>query len=464
VTADPRQITARSRPSHGARVGRLAAALGHPFMPWQHTATDLLAEFDPATGLRSNPFSVLTVQRQAGKTTLIQALAVDRCLLDAPGQRVWYTAQTGSVAREKWAEVAALLCAESSPLSGYIAAKWTNGSECLTFPNGSTFRPFPPTRDALHSKQSDLVIVDEAWKFDPLRGTELMQAISPTQATRPGAQTILLSTMGTLTGSTWFHGWVDRGRAGDPAVTYAEWGIGDDGDPNDLDAVIAAHPAVGHTISRQFVVDQLPILGASEFARAYGNARTASALEIIPAPQWALIRHRDAVPDLAVAPALGVDVARDRSSSAIVACWPAAAGGVPVLELVACRPGTAWAAPALARLRTDTGRPVLADSAGPVLTVVDDLRRLDVPVDQVTTRDYTAACAGLLDRIGDRTVWHRGDPDLDAAAAAATRRPIGDAWGWARDATSAPLVAGTLALWAHTHRPAAPVRPAFAAG
>jgi hypothetical protein len=463
--ADPRFITARSLPTYGRRVARLAAALGHPLMPWQRLTADLLGEHTP-DGLRAHPFGVVTVQRQAGKTTYVQAAAVERCLLGPPGQRVWYTAQTGAVAREKWAEVATQLCAETSPLAGYVAAGWSRGSEVLTFPNGSTFRPFPPTRDALHSKQSDLVIVDEAWKFDEVRGAELLQAISPTQATRPGAQTVLLSTMGTLTGSTWFHRWVDRGRGGDPAVTYVEYGIGDAGDPEDLAAVCAAHPAVGHTITPAFIAAQLPILGPSEFARAFGNARTATQTAVIPAPAWQAIRHRDVTPRLAVPPVLGVDVATDRSAGAIVACWPDV-DGVPTLEVIYHGP-VAELAGRVQQIKAGHLVPLIAaDSAGPVLTVTDELARLGVSVTALTPREYSAACASLLDKITAGAVQHRGDPALDAAVAAATRRPIGDGgWGWARrsaGADVAALVAGTLAVWAHHRRPVA-VRPSVYAG
>jgi hypothetical protein len=79
----------------------------------------------------------------------------------------------------------------------------------------------------------------------------------------------------------------------------------------------------------------------------------------------------------------------------------------------------------------------------------------------------TLACAGTLDRITDRTVRHRGQPELDAATAGAGRRPIGDGWVWARRGSTAdvaPLTAASLALWAHAHRPAAPLRPVTYAG
>jgi hypothetical protein len=319
--------------------------------------------------------------------------------------------------------------------------------------------------------QSDLVILDEAWKHDAVRGAELMQAIGPTQATRPGAQVVVVSTAGTAD-STWLRPLVDRGRGGDPAVTYLEWGIGDDVDPMDLDAVAAAHPAIGRTIDRQFLVDQAGIMAATpgEFARAYGNRWTTTLEQLIPAVSWAAIRHRDGTPADGVAPVLGADVAVDRSAAAVVACWPDTEG-TPTLEVVTYGPGTDWVAPRLLELHTAHGSPVVLDGGtGPASTVVDQLRhREQLPdwVRAVTPREYTTACAQLLDAITDRTIAHRGDPALDAAVGAAARRTVGEGWAWSRRLPTtdvSPLVAGTLALYGDRHRPPNPVRPVAYAG
>ena len=55
---------------------------------------------------------------------------------------------------------------------------------------------FAPTRDALHSRFSDLAVIDEAWAFDATRGAELLQGALPTQKTRPGAQIWIVSAAG----------------------------------------------------------------------------------------------------------------------------------------------------------------------------------------------------------------------------------------------------------------------------
>lgn len=468
--AEPRHHSER-RPgtrTHGPRIARISHALGkRPFIPWQHRAADLFGEFDPATGLLTRSLGVLTVQRQAGKTELVKAMIVDRCLFHGPAQRVWYTAQKGDYARDQWAAVVTELSAKGSPLAGLVAAIWSKGSEVLTFPNGSTFRPFPPTRDALHSKQTDLVLVDEAWRHDPVRGAEIMQAISPTQQNRVKLgfgrpQTILLSTMGTAD-STWWHSWVDKGRAGDPTIgAYIEYGIGDAGDPDDLDAVVAAHPAIPYLTDREFLAGERGKMAGNEFARAYGNARTATDQRFIDLAAWRAASTADAPTGRLV---LAFDAAPDRSRSAIVAVAGA------VAEVIDSRPGVEWLPDRMHDLAAKwTPAAIIVDKGGPAAPLADRLERagLSLELTAVGTADYAAACVQLTDALAARTVRYRQHPALDLAADAAVPRPVGDGmWAWGRRKSGGPIceiVALTLALWGDAHRPAPPLRPVVYAG
>lgn len=457
-TVEPRHATPLipGRPNLAGRVSRVSRAiLGRPFMPWQLRASQLLNEIDPATGLRAHPVVVVTVQRQAGKTSWLGAEAVERCLLGQQGRRVWYTAQSGKYAREKWAEVAQLLTAAGSPLAGYVAAKWSNGSERVTFPNGSTFGPFPPTRDALHGEQSDLVIVDEAWRHDARRGGELLQAIGPTQATRPGAQVVIVSTMGTIE-SEFLHALVDQGRGGADGIAYLEYGIGDHGDPTDLDAVAAAHPAIGHTIDRDFLAREARVMAPGEFARAYGNARTTSDERYISPELWSAAAT-DELPDRSGRLVLAAELAQDRSRAAIIA---SAAG---VLEVVESRPGIEWVGPRLLDLAARwSPAAIVVDPAGPSSTLHDELTRAGLTLYPLQAAERLTAPQRLMDDLAAGAVRVVPHPDMDAAADAAKPRVVGDGWVWGRRLSGGPIpeiVAGTLAAWVDLHKPAPPARP-----
>src|SRR5699024_11308895 len=82
------------RPTIGPRIGVVSRALGRPLMPWQQRAADVAGEIDPETGRLAYPLVLATVPRQSGKTALVLATQLDRCV-SGRSQRVWYTAQTG---------------------------------------------------------------------------------------------------------------------------------------------------------------------------------------------------------------------------------------------------------------------------------------------------------------------------------------------------------------------------------
>jgi hypothetical protein len=72
-------------------------------------------------------------------------------------------------------------------------------------------------------------------------------------------------------------------------------------------------------------------------------------------------------------------------------------------------------------------------------------------------RQYGQACGALYDDVQAGRLAHRGQPALDDAVVGARKRPLGDAWAWARipeAADPAPLIAATLARWGWASAPA----------
>lgn len=453
----PRYQTARkTHRTYGWRVGRLAAALGKPLLPWQQLAADLIDEHDE-TGLRTNKLVVMTLPRRSGKTELLLLRQTDKALFGPPNQRLWMTAQTGSMARERWREYTDWL--KTTPLGPRLKVKAVVGAERIIFPNGSTIRPFSPTRESLHGMASDEVALDEMWAIDPVRGQEIMAAVGPTMATRPGSQIILTSTMGTAE-STWFHGFCDRGRKGDPGVTYLQWsaeGVA----PDDYDAIAAAHPSVGTLIDPAFIREQAALMSDTpgEFLRAFCNIPTKTAERVIPRELWDKAVTADG-PTGQIC--LAADISADRSQADIVAC------GSGVLEVIESRKGHAWVA---ARMQDLISRhspaAVCVDTIGPSAALHDELSRKGVTLLPVTGREMATACEAFLTDLSTGALRHRRHPQLDAAVDNAATRPLGDGFAWSRRRASAPisaLVAATLASYADQHRPAEPVRPYAAAG
>lgn len=444
--------------------------LGSPFMPWQYLVADVAGEITDA-GLPRYPLVVVTVQRQAGKSHLAMARKGERCFR-VPGYRAWYTAQTGGDARDQFLKFGEQVA--GSPLGSLrvrrggilVPAVRTlvgNGREVMHFANGSELRPHPPTPKALHGKQGDDNDVDEGWAFTAEQGRELLQAIGPTQLTRPGAQTWIVSAGGTAE-STWLAELVARGREGDPGLAYFEWGIPDDADAEDLDVIAAHHPAYGHTVTLDSLRSLRVQFGddSAGWARAAGNRWSEVIGGAISAREWAAVRYPDPVPE---GGRVGYGAARtpDGTQTGIAAAVALDDGRV-VVEIVEVLNGvTARAAAARAREWATDG-PVAVTPDGPSAPIALDLskswerRYLPTP-----TRDYSAACANLLDGIRTRTVLFRPHPDLDAAVAVLASRAVGDGgFVWSRKTAAAPVAtaeAATLAVHALAHGRKSPGRP-----
>ena len=429
-------------------------------MPWQELVADVSLEVLP-DGRFAYGLVVVTVPRQSGKTTLFAGVMEHRAIATRQA-RVWFCQQTGKDAVD-WLinEHAPML----APFADQVYIRRAQGTEHVKWlRSGGLVRPFPPVPDALHGKTSDLVVVDEAWAFDLIRGRALDQAIVPTQATRPNAQVWKLSTAGDA-GSQWWLGTVEAGRAAVRAdrregIAYFEWACPDDVDPTDPAAWPQYHPAYGITIHDSAMRAALELLGPDEFARAYGNRWIATAARVIPASVWAARADPDTPLPAAGGVALAFDVAVDSSDAAIVAAWRDDDGTAHV-EVADHRPASGWVAARLVELAERWQPVALAfDAAGPALDVADQARRLGLEVDGLKARDYAAACAGILRELTDGSVRYRPHPALDDAVAGAGRRALGDAWAWGRRQTAvslAPLTAATVAVWAFDH--ATPVGP-----
>lgn len=455
----PRFATQRNydRPTLGTRRRDFARIwLRKPLLPWQCLVADVTGELDPTTMLPYYDMVVVTVQRRAGKSHLSMTKTAERCV-SVPGWRAWYTAQTGSDARDAFLEFDEDVI-DGTPLAGLRRTLRGNGHEVMRFANGSTLRPHPPTEKSLHGKSSDDNDIDEAWAFSSEDGRLLMQAISPTQATRPAAQTWVWSAGGTPQ-STWLAQLVADGRAGrvpvtndDPRVAYFEWGIPDDMDLDDLEGIASYHPAYGHTVSLaalRRMRTQLP--DDADYARAAGNRWTEIIGGAIPAGDWLAVRCNDPIPDH-VPVTYGAARAADGSHVVLTAAAPV--GDRVLVEVLDVMPAFAPAERIQGWVGDD---PVAVLPTGPSASLRDDLALGGVRLYDMTGRDEATGVQQLLDAIAARAVAFRQHQVLDdAVKVTGTRRVADGGKAWARVAAGAPIAAiesATVAVWGVRRRP-----------
>lgn len=480
MSAPPRHHTPRNydRATRGGQVAKLAAAARSPLLPWQVDAVDVALEVDPATGGNWYDTVVVVIQRQAGKTKLVGDVATYSAVTTRAA-RLWYTAQRGKFAsswmRDEYFELLAtpgaqrLFGAPGSATCKYRLSRRA-GQEGVFWPlTRSSFLAFPPLRDAMHSKQSDKVFIDEAWAHDAIKGEELRQAIRPTMNTRPGAQQWIVSAAGHA-GSEYLAEYEDLGllSLSDPTsrVCYIDYGIPEDADPEDLDVIAHWHPAFGERKGNGDVMLDMPRLQAARadfgtdsagWARAYGTRRTGSKSAAFPPGTWSsCTRPRPSAPPTPTAAA--IDSTPDGRLVAIAAAWPTGDDGATA-ELVWVGPPEDLS-PILARFDAKHRLAFAYDASSPaILNIVEDIAR-DAPTIRTLPRaalDVATACNRLARQVIERKLVHYGQADLNAAVEAAARVDVGDgAFKWRRASSAgpiAPLVAVTLAV-GQTSKPA----------
>ncbi len=473
----------KGRRNYGAAVARIARAFGTPLMPWQQHAAALQTErLDD--GRWAYDELLFTVQRRAGKTTVRVPITWHRALI-RPGCRLWLTAQTRQDARDIMVDdVGALVRKAPRVLASRAKLRRSQGSEGWHFTNGSIWRVFAPGEDAMHGKASELVDVDEGWAFDALQGSAVEQAVAPTKLTTDG-QFSVFSTMGTAS-SSWFHHKIAKGRQAAADGSREGVAIIDMGIPYELAGQVRAqleqgpgspdwatamgtlarhHPAFGYTITRVGAFDSVARQlfdaadggGVDGVLRALGNVETATTTAAIPAVSWARLK-RDTWPEPSRPLVFALEVGMDRADACIAAAWIDDTGAV-LVDVLEHGPGADWIPGRLAELKT-RWKParVVADRVGPVVDLVDELRRLGHVIDCPTSSEYATACQGLLDAVLDEArLGHPGHRALDAAVKAAVTAPLGDGWKWSRRKSAdsiAALVAVTLARWGLLTMPA----------
>lgn len=462
-------MTARdhSRATHGPKLAAIAAELGQPLLPWQRYVADVALEVDER-GLFVYSTVLITVPRQAGKTTMDLAASIQNALMGR-NRRTWYTAQSGQHATEKFLEMVELW--ESSAIRQLAPrARRSNGSAGLPFVNGSKFRPFAPVEGALDGKQADKVSLDEFWYWTSQQYAILRQSFSATKLTREMVtgqrpQTWIFSTEGTVE-STALNALLDEQRSSDPdrTVAFFDWGILEDDDPFDLDRIYAQHPGAGYLFNREGLEAFRAEFADSpgEFARAFGNRRTGATERVIPVEPWRAARFDEPTPPppgrVCFAAAVGVDGV----DTTITATQLHGPGTLSAVVNGGWMESTYGALDKLREMRSkypDAG--FIIDPNGPSAALHDEAERDGFELIPVKTGDVVAATqatvAGICNPAGP-TWRYRPHDKLDAAAELATKRFAGDGtWLFGRRASVgsiSALEAANLGAYGIHHLPA----------
>lgn len=425
-------------------------------MGWQRLIADVGGEVLDEDGRPAYTSVWISVPRQNGKTTLILAWEIDRCLwFDAP-QRVIYSAQTGKDARSKLLEDQWPMIEHSSLRPAFLTPLQSMGAEAIRFKNGSRISVMASDEGSGHGKTIGLGVIDEAFRDADNRRE---QALRPAMRTVRDAQLIVASTMGTDQ-SVYLNRLVETGREAaaadrdDSRVAYFEWSAPDDADIEDPAVWQACTPALGKTVDLDTIRAEFEANRQTpgEFQRFALNMRTASSERIIPELVWRKVCNEFVVPDGRLV--FGMDCDPDRASGSI-----ARADQTGRVELIEKDAGTGWLIPTVTQLARKWAAPVAVDPGGPAAFLIPELLRAGVRIVEVGGKDLGRACGLFYTAVADGEISVRSDGRLDLALAAAKKRELGDLWTFARKSSSAdiaPLVAVTVAFWAAQQHPKPP--------
>jgi hypothetical protein len=255
---------------------------------------------------------------------------------------------------------------------------------------------------------------------------------------------------------------------GAPRVACFVWGARDDQDPYALADIEAFHPGVGFTLNGTTITAETVLSAAdkttrAEYQRAYANRRTRTSADLIPADTWAALSWDAldltdvAAPTEAGALHLVYDVAHDRQSAGIVACWRDPATSRVRIKAVYHAPGVSWLPDKVAELWAQL-RPgkVRAAGNGPVVETTQQLAGR-VPVDVLTEHQYAAACGRFLSLVDARALDHDGTrPLAEGIAGLVTRSAITDGVAFSRRASMGDTslgVAAAIGTWSAATAP-----------
>lgn len=449
----PRYSTPRTnRPTKGHEVARVAEMLGVPLMPHQRHIVDVALEQE--NGKPAYSEVCVTIPRQSGKSILCLAVMVWSAL-QGERRRVAYTAQTGSDARKKLV-LDYIPAVENSDFGSLTKMKYANGSESITFANGSRIEPLPSTLTAGHGMTlAGGAFIDEAFADIDSRRE---QALLPAMVTCDDAQLWVVSTAGTEQ-STYLQRKVAMGRqavteGSTSGVAYFEWSADDEASPDDEDVYYSCMPALGHTVKIDKIRHARQTMPDAEFRRAYLNQWTKTDERVIPEVLWNEVQTDKRWPNEGLT--FGVDVTLDRARASIVV-----ADLDGVVELVDNRDGTEWITNRVKELLAAHGGRVVIDAYSPAGNFIDYLTGVEVV--KYSTRDAVSAANGFYDAVMQNNgIAVRPHEALTNAVAFAQKKPMGSGWLWARTDPAAdlsPLHATCIAWHCATVKPKIVKRP-----
>ncbi|WP_406143750.1 terminase [Streptomyces anulatus] len=461
--------------SSGQEAVELAAMAGLELFPWQQHVLDV--------GLREREdgswasFEVcVNVPRQNGKGAIIEARELAGLfLLDE--QLIIHSAHEFKTSKVAFQRIESLILGCPDLRKRVLRVRNNTNETSITLVTGQTLQFLARSGGSGRGFTGDANIMDECM----ILGDDAMGALMPTMSAIPNPQLWYLGSAGIGAPSVQLGRLRRRAEAAlelgkpDPSLSYFEWSVDphrDECGPScpDHDASddprswAKANPSLTYLISHEFVRNERASLGTSGiFERerlGVGDypSDEADTWQVIGEDAWRSLAAAEAHPEARTADgtpipgvvAFAIDMTPERSHAAICVAGPWR-GGTHV-EVPDHRPGTGWVVERAKELHEKwKPRCWVVDEGGPAGSLIQDLKdALGVEIVSPKAREIAQACGQFYDAVSDQSMSHHDPAPLATALAGAQKRPLGDAWAWARRNVGvdiSPLVGVTLAKW-----------------
>ena len=242
-------------------------------MPWQLLSLAGITAFDSSSARWWHRQALVTVARQNGKSTELEAL-VEWWLTDyaaeVGAQVVTLTSHDLRLTSIMFARIAADL-----ERAGELVGKprWSHGRQDLHTRAGGSLYVQTGAASAGHGLSVDLAVVDELWDVPD---DAVDQGLIPAQRARPNPLLVMASTAG-IESSTLMRRWREHGLrsidagGGRDGIYFAEWSPPPGVDPMAESSWRWANPALGTTITLATLRSEAANPNRSAFLRASLN-------------------------------------------------------------------------------------------------------------------------------------------------------------------------------------------------
>lgn len=422
--------------------------LGLPLDRWQQGLCQaILAKRESGQYACGIGGAIASIPRQSGKTHTIGALIFALCL-SKPNVMVLWTAHRTRTHNETFKSMDSM--ANQKRIAPLVrAVRKTNGEQEIEFTNGS--RILFGAREAGFGRgfaMVDVVVLDEA----QILTEKAMEDMVPATNAAPNGLVLMIGTPPRpVDPGEVFTNRRKAALAGeDLDVLYVEFSADENASLEDRKQWAKANPSYPHRTSETSILRMRKLLGSDDSFRreALGIWDAESKVSLFKEHEWEAGRRETRPAGLSV-DALALAVSIDLGHSAIVAASEDEDGGAWVKPLHH-GPGTRGLVERCVELQDQFDVDVVIDGRGPGAVLIPHLEKAGVRLHIASTVDVLNAFANLETKVHEGQFFHVSAPELDAAAAGAVRRAVGDRSALGRkksEADISPLEAASLAAW-----------------